>query len=175
MFIVKRKTGNAEASQIQANASKGATMLEILVSILVLSLGLLGVAGLQTTGLKSNHSAYLRSQATHIANDIIDRMRTNREGVGLGLYSSVNSSTLPANPNCISTAAGCNATQLAQHDIREWALSGQALLPSFVGSISVDGLGTATTRDDVFVIRVQWNDKSDTNRPNKTLRINVRI
>ena len=57
---------------------RGATLIEVLVAMLVLSIGLLGLAGMQMTALKSNQSAYYRSQATVLAYDIIDRMRANR-------------------------------------------------------------------------------------------------
>ena len=61
--------------------SRGFTLLEILIAVGVLSIGLLGIAGLQALGQRSNHSAYLRSQATALAYDMIDRMRANKAGV----------------------------------------------------------------------------------------------
>jgi type IV pilus assembly protein PilV len=57
---------------------KGTSLLEVLVSLVVLSLGLLGYAGLQSVTLKNNHNAYLRSQATSLAYNVLDRMRANR-------------------------------------------------------------------------------------------------
>ncbi len=59
--------------------SRGFTLLEVLVAMVVLSVGLLGLSGLQTSSLRNNHSAFLRSQATLVSNDIIDRMRANRD------------------------------------------------------------------------------------------------
>src|SRR3569623_1233592 len=56
-----------------ATRQRGFTMLEVLISVVVLSIGLLGIAGLQATGQRNNHSAYLRSQATALAYDMIDR------------------------------------------------------------------------------------------------------
>ena len=160
---------------MQPKFSQGATMVEILVSILILSLGLLGVAGLQTTGLKSNQSAYLRSQATHVASDIIDRMRSNPDGVSQGNYDNINSNSVPADPSCISSAAGCTSADLAQHDIREWSLSSKNNLPQFVGTVSKDGMSTSDPRDDVYVVRVQWNDVADSINSSKTLEINVHL
>ena len=66
--------------------SHGFTLIEILLAVVVLSGGLLGLAGLQLTGLKSNHSAYLRSQATILTLDIADRMRANRISAITGAY-----------------------------------------------------------------------------------------
>jgi type IV pilus assembly protein PilV len=55
----------------------GFTLVEVLVAALVLAVGLLGLAGLQLASMKSNHSAYLRSQATVAAYDLLDRMRAD--------------------------------------------------------------------------------------------------
>ena len=60
---------------------KGFTLVEILITIIVLSIGLLGLAGLQISGLRANMSSEARSKATVLANDIAERMRTNTLGV----------------------------------------------------------------------------------------------
>lgn len=70
----------------------GATLIEVLVAIVVLSIGLLGLAGLQMTGLQSNHSAYLRSQATLLAYDLSDRMRVQRQAALSGAFDDASPS-----------------------------------------------------------------------------------
>lgn len=65
---------------------RGMTLIEVLVAVLVLSIGLLGLAGLQVTVLRSNHSAYLRSQATLLAQDITERLLANRAAALAGEY-----------------------------------------------------------------------------------------
>ena len=57
---------------------RGFSLIEVLIALLVLAIGLLGLAALQAQGLRFNHDAYVRTQATHIAYDIVDRMRANR-------------------------------------------------------------------------------------------------
>ena len=59
----------------------GFSLIEVLVALLVLAIGLLGLAALQAQGLRFNHDAYVRTQATHLAYDIIDRMRANNTNV----------------------------------------------------------------------------------------------
>lgn len=141
--------------------SKGVTMIEVLVSMLVLSIGLLGAAGLQSTSLRSNQSAYLRTQATAVVYDIMDRMRTNPDGVAAGNYNNVDTATLPDDPACIDTSAGCNAAGLADHDIRDWALNSLAILPSSSATVVVDDMGTnGDASDDVFVVTLNWADFS---------------
>lgn len=61
----------------QKNRETGFSLLEVLIAIVVTSIGLLGLAAMQATGLRNNHSAYHRSQATVLAYDIADRMRSN--------------------------------------------------------------------------------------------------
>ncbi|MGD8592831.1 MAG: type IV pilus modification protein PilV [Gammaproteobacteria bacterium] len=156
---------------------QGISMIEVLVSLLILSLGLLGVAGLQSTSLHSNQSAYLHSQATVAANDIIDRMRSNPEGVADGVYDDVDSeAALPADPNCITSASGCTAAQLADYDVREWVQTSLAVLPSATATVTLNNMGTAAdTTDDVFVVTVNWDDPMDAQNPNKTLVMNVQL
>ncbi len=61
----------------QGRLQRGFTLVEVLVTIIIMSIGLLGVAGLQLASMRSNHSAYLRTQATLAAYDLIDRMRAD--------------------------------------------------------------------------------------------------
>lgn len=68
--------------------ARGLTLVEILVALLVLSIGLLGLAALQTTSLRFNTSAYYRTQATALAYDLSDRMRANRQAALDGLYNA---------------------------------------------------------------------------------------
>ena len=60
------------------HSQAGSSLLEVLVAVVVLSIGLLGLAGLQMTSIKSSHSAYMRSQATLLAYDLADRARATR-------------------------------------------------------------------------------------------------
>lgn len=64
----------------------GSSLLEVLVAVVILAFGLLGLAGLQISSVKSSHSAYLRSQATLLAYDMADRMRVAREAAILGRF-----------------------------------------------------------------------------------------
>ena len=63
------------------NKQQGFTLLEVLIALLVLSIGLLGLAALQTTGLRSNQMATMRTLATQMTYDMTDRMRANPGGL----------------------------------------------------------------------------------------------
>ena len=69
----------------------GFTIIEMLIAVLVISIGLLGMAGLQTTGIQQSHNSYLKTQASMLAYDMADRMRSNLQGVNAGNYDAVDS------------------------------------------------------------------------------------
>ena len=93
--------------QRRIKSQRGFTLIEVLIAIVVLAIGLLGLAGLQASSLKNNTSAYTRSQAQLLAYDMLDRLRANREGVINGSYDDLLSST-PSDPNCITS--GCSVS-----------------------------------------------------------------
>jgi type IV pilus assembly protein PilV len=122
----------------QRRAQRGVTLLEVLISILVLSVGLLGYAGLQTVSMKNNTSAFQRSQATMLTYDIVDRMRANKPN--LASYS-IAMGTVGAFPDVVS-----------------WKSNVATALPDGDASIVVDLAGNAT-------ITVQWDDNRDGTDP----------
>ncbi len=94
----------------------GFTLIEIMVTLVIVSIGLLGVSKMQLTSLRYNQNAYQRSIATQLAYDLANRMRANATAVSLGAY---NSPTATQTAACLTTA-GCTPTQLAAHDMYEW-------------------------------------------------------
>lgn len=119
----------------------GATLIEVLIAVVVLSIGLLGLAGLQATSVKSNHSAYQRSQATLLAYDLADRMRANRTEALTNAYE-VNFPTS-------SSSHSVSGTQAAK-DKAEWLNSLARTLPEGTGKVEKDGT--------LVIIHVRWND-----------------
>jgi type IV pilus assembly protein PilV len=106
----------------------GFTLLEVLVSIVVLSFGLLGIAGLQAFALKNNQGASLRSTATANSNDLIERMKTNVQGLILDEYNKPSQAAYgkPA-VDCVSQA--CDAVQAAAYDLWQFANAAATRLP----------------------------------------------
>lgn len=150
-------------SRFPYKSQQGFTLIEVLVAVLILSFGLLGLAGLQAASIRANHSAYLRSQATQLAYDMADRMRANMAGVAGNYY---NDPTLTPEPACY-TSAGCSPLQLARDDAARWAAELQSLLPAgsagvvCIDSTPADGLPGAAACDNVgvhYVIKVWWRD-----------------
>ena len=153
---------NSYNYEISVNRSRGFTLIEVLVTSVIMSIGLLGIAGLQVNALQSNQGAYYRSQATYIAYDMIDRMRINSDGVTTGQYNSINSASLPTMPTCIANTTGCSSIDLASHDIVEWA-SSLSRLPT--------GTATVARVGNNFTVSVNWVEARDVNDPNKSVAI----
>ncbi len=116
--------------------SRGFTLLEVLVTLVILMFGLLGLAGLMAKGQRASHEAYQRQQALSLASDIGERVRTNSASallyaaaaplltpLGAGARYALIGTTVT---NCAAPAANCTAAQLVDYDTALWdgALSG---------------------------------------------------
>ena len=135
----RRTVGGTQWSQ------RGVTLLEVLISVLILGVGMLGIAAMQTTALRNSQSSFERSQAVMHSYAIIDAMRANRIAALGGEYN--------IGMTCIAPAAGT----LAQSDLRGWIVSMQTGMgggDTTCGSVSCDG--------GVCTVVVQWDDSRAT-------------
>jgi type IV pilus assembly protein PilV len=142
--------GTRFGSPLIACAQSGFSMIEVLVTLVVLSTGLLGVADLQVAALRGNQGAYLASLAAQQAQDMAERMKTNPAGVAANQYDNLDASIPGVPVNCQS--ANCTPAQLAVFDHNRWNASNQALLPSGAGVVS-------EISNSIFLIGVRWHDK----------------
>jgi len=136
---------------------KGFSMIEVLVAIVIITFGLLGVAGLQITGLKNNQSAFNRSTANVLAYDMLDRMRANKTALIAGNY---NTGALWD----YATNAPVSTSTMKDTDIKEWLLAISKRLPSGKGQI--DAAKNAT----VLRVTIQWDDTRGTNASGSTTK-----
>jgi type IV pilus assembly protein PilV len=157
---------------IQGKHQYGFTLLEVLIALLVLAIGLLGLAALQTTGLRSNTMATTRTHATQLAYDIADRMRANVAGsykivadnVVDDIYKYYDLTTCVPTPTPTPTTATVDGAPTASGDLYSWCTAVKSTLPSGDAAISQvrqDGLdGTPNTKDDVvtYDVTVYWNE-----------------
>jgi len=125
---------------------RGVSMIESLIALLVISVGLLGIAALQLTSVGLNGSALNHSQAVWIANNMADRIRAN--GGQFAAYNGKNTAEAPDNPGCME--ARCSATDIVDLDTAEWAEM-ISILPS--------GQGLVTGDASNLEIRVMWDDE----------------
>lgn len=117
---------------------QGFTLLEMLVALVILSFGLLGLAGLQAVSLRNNTNAYQRSQANVLAYDIVDRMRANRSQAVSNAYN-------------IALGATPSGSGVTLADLQEWRALLVGTLPNGDGAVSCTGSGLCT-------VTVQWDE-----------------
>lgn len=121
--------------------AQGFSLIEVLVALLVLAVGVLGAAALQMNALKYNHAAAVRTQATVLAYDLLDRMRANRDAVLSGQYDHDLNDGFPV--------ADQDSTQSVR-DLSDWGEQLDERLPNGDGAV---------TRDEALVtITVQWDE-----------------
>mgnify|MGYP000058184805 CR=1 FL=1 len=127
----------------------GFTLIEVLISMVILAIGLLGAASLQVRSLQDTGNSGLRSVAIYLANDMADRIRANSAGTGAATnYNSIAGAALTG--NCL-TVAGCSVAAMANHDKQEWLTNLSQSLPEGLGTLSRDG--------DIFSIEITWTER----------------
>jgi type IV pilus assembly protein PilV len=130
-------------------AQAGMTLIEVLVTMVLISVGLLGIAALQLTTLQSNQESFVRSQATTLAADMLDRMRSNQVGFVDGNYDMADDATG-------FDQAGAAGT-VAADDIAAWQAAINRLLPGSDG----DAAGRIVRDDRIVTITIRWREREE--------------
>jgi type IV pilus assembly protein PilV len=139
---------------------RGFTLIEVLVSLVIFSIGLLGMAKLVLVSAHANDSAYLRSQATALAYQILDNMRSNMSAATTSGYDIALGANPAAPTTCVGNGAACSPAQQAAWDVYSWTQHLNAAnslgggLPSGTGSVVTAGNPVTAT------ITVQWDDSA---------------
>lgn len=147
--------------------SRGFTLLEVLIAVVILGVGLLGLAGLLMVSVRTNQSAYLRTQASFLAQSMADRMKANSFAVWGGGYNA----TVPtASGNAgTNSVCPCNANQIAARDLWWWSQEIHTFLPNAGARIGCvrnpAGLPTPTqnfrvTYDGICTITMTWSEST---------------
>ena len=129
---------------MSASSQRGASLIEVLVAVLLFSIGVLGLAAMQLTALKANQTASVRSHATFLAYEMADRMRAARGDAQAGFYNLAVGAALPCDPakeTCLPF----------QRDLAEWRANLAGQLP--------EGNGGVVQNGDRFTVIVQWNEE----------------
>lgn len=157
---------STRVSRRPRTAMAGFSLLEVMVSIFIVAIGLLGLAGLQARTLLESASASQRSVATAQAANLADLMRANRMATDKGLFNVREPGKHQVQGACFEDA-GCSVEQMAESTLANWNASNARLLPGGSGTVCVDstpndGNPAKFECDDVsgapLVIKVWWND-----------------
>lgn len=138
--------------------NRGVSLIEVLIAIVVASIGLLALAGVNAAAIRYTKMSQYRGTATLLANDIGERMRANKAGAGNYVFSSnfATQATLPSAPAnlCNTNADTCSALQVAAADLYTWQVRVRDQLPNGSVYIQYQNLQSAY---DVWLI---WRDPS---------------
>lgn len=174
LLLVKKIEINTEYILVQRRFnSSGFTLIEVLISVFILGVGILGVFSMQSRALMDNQDAYIRTQAVFLAYDLSDRIRTNSDywqqqvanntvatAVSNAAYAFCNAYD-PATDTVAEPPAQpseCTAQELAAYDIYRWKKDVDDVLPNAQVTISQEvDANTTTTDQDIIQIKVKWN------------------
>ena len=152
---------STHAANPRNRRARGFTLIEVLVAVVVLSVGMLGVAALLINSLQSSGSAILRTRAVTFAEDMADRIRANPEAgasyvVALGATGTNNSCSDTATTN----ANNCSSAQVAQHDLFLWKTQ---LADPLVGLPAGDASIVRAAAGSIwqYTITVQWTEQEN--------------
>lgn len=127
-------------NRIPVSGQRGVTLIEALITVVILSMAALGYAALQLRGLSTNAGAMWRSKATVLAAEAGDRLRANAAGVAAGHYNAL---LAPGTAPTCTLASPCTIAQIAALDFAAWRLALAQALPEGSGVICLD----ATSND----------------------------
>ncbi len=140
----------------------GFSLIEVMVTLAIVSVAALGMASLQVVAVRSNNSALLESQAATAAQDLIERIRANPTGN----YSTTFEETISVSevPPCKGVNSNCDAVAMARHDLMDWkcslgavAMSSTCATRGIAGQLP-NGDGSITVVGNTFTISVLWFD-----------------
>lgn len=161
----------------------GMGMIEVLLSIVIIAIGVLGLAGIQAATIKHTNTSYARDQAMRLAYDLADRMRAYTGNATDGaVFSTVNGTNLltPAITATCYQAAGCTRAQMVQSELAAWLADVRRLLPRGEALVCLDDNNTdegatlvanasdgatyagsnhrCTNTGSTYVIKIWWAD-----------------
>jgi type IV pilus assembly protein PilV len=145
-------------------AEHGFSMIEVLVTLLIISLALLGTAGLQAYSMRMNQGGQFRSLAVFLAADLAERMEANKAAATAGSYAVASTTgaaylagATSASSACVTGA--CNASALATYDLSQWQSAVAASLPQSSWSVALTQAASGTQTQSNYTITIGWVDR----------------
>ncbi|HEX7964779.1 MAG TPA: type IV pilus modification protein PilV [Gammaproteobacteria bacterium] len=135
--------------------ASGFSLIEVLIALVILSVGLLGIAAMVSVSLKSKDSSYYQTQATTLAQAMLDRMRANHATATSGGYDLDIAAADPTAAACVGSAVTCSGTEIASFDLADWRANLANTLPDGKGGIATVAVAQFTQ----VTITITWNDQ----------------
>jgi type IV pilus assembly protein PilV len=147
---------------------RGVSLIEVLMAVLIFSVGLIGLAGLLVMASRSNQAAYLRTQVTFLAGNMADRMRANPIGLWTGAYDG--EAKADAGIKACTAAVACTPAEVAARDRAAWATLLATVVPDAKAAIKCnrDPAGFTLSPDQINMrppfggscaMTVQWSER----------------
>lgn len=151
----------AVVSTLRLRRQRGISIVEALVALLVLSVGMLGIAVMYLESVRANRTALSRTLAVHLVNDMADRIRANR--MALGAYDA-DFGTAPPAPAVNCAASDCTAANVAAYDLSQWYQAVVNALPRGADGNSVPEVEVKYKKGDTsndparYTVTARWKD-----------------
>jgi type IV pilus assembly protein PilV len=142
-------------TKLNCRRQSGFSLVEVLIALVIMSVGMLGIAGLYVQGMQAGRTSMFRHHAVTLAGDVADRIRANpRAGVA---YNHAANATGTDN-SCVTGGVDCNPAAMAANDIFLWQEQADGTLPS--GNVAV--VVSAGANPPTYQITVSWNEPGET-------------
>ncbi len=146
-------------------ANAGITLIEVMIAIVIFSIGLLGTAALTASSVRSNNVAYLRAQANFLTANMADRMAANHIPVWSNAFDGSFNAATTITKDC-TAAAPCTGAERALRDAQQWGQMVGALLPNGLGTVACSpgarpAGGGRPAPNGPCTITVQWSEQTD--------------
>lgn len=155
-ITIKRRT-----RPILMKKQSGLGLIEILITVLILGIGILGVASTQVVSLQMNSQSQSRSQAVLLAEDLLDRIRANSENFSVYALTQGNAQGADGG-DCDTSFVPANAT-VAANDIAAWENSLACLLPEAQRTVTAS-MNAVTNLINVTVT-IDWDQNDQAMNP----------
>jgi type IV pilus assembly protein PilV len=169
-----------KSQPVMVSKQTGVSLIEVLVTVIILSIGFLGMASMQLMGAKNVSQSHYRTLATMYAYDMAERMRSNPGGVEQNHYDDADTQNNNySDPSCGDIATPCTVQQIAQRDLAAWQ---ETLTAGLNAGGLPSGFGTITENAGEYTLAVSWdevsrdaNGFSDNTDPPQTFSITVAL
>ncbi len=143
----------------------GFTLIEVLIALVIMSVGMLGIAGLYMHSIQAGRTSMFRHHAVTLAGDIADRIRAN-PGAG------INYQVAGVNNNCVDGGIDCTPTEMAQNDVYAWEAQAGATLPGNGPFVNITFIDNGGLGPDAYTITVNWQEAGENPSYSVTIPVN---
>ncbi len=144
----------------------GFSLVEVLIALVIMSVGMLGIAGLYVQSMQAGRTSMFRHHAVTLAGDVADRIRANPTAV-IAYIDPVG-----ANNNCVLGGVNCTPAQMAANDIFLWRNQAQDTLPA--GDVTIVFTPAAGAVPPTYQITISWNEAGQVPAPSYVITVPVR-